>query len=253
MGSKGRVVVGLTVVAAMILGIVLAPALVTADDGGNVLLVDRSKITPELRAEWRANKGNRDYVPSASVTTRIGSARAPTDPMIQYDDGTAAQRSGTLGYTIGNQFNVDANNTPIDPAHTVSTIQFSMAGLFGTAAYVSFYGPVAGTSAPSLTSALLTGLALGMNTVVFTPPMTGNSASFLAGIFNSSYATCTGTALGSTCDGVALSNGQNGLGFHAMEINDGVGTDFATRTNQNAIFRVRGANLPVELMAVTVE
>ena len=162
---------------------------------------------------------------------------------ITYDDGvaTAAPAIGSLCY--GNQFNTWSGN-PAMASGSVTAVDFYIATVSGTAAFVSVLGgPGGGTTAPVLTSVNVTGVVSGAwNTVVFGSPLAYTGSSFLAGVW---YGGGDVPALGS--------GSVAGQGFHGMAINDIVGTGFATLPGLNGLVRASGDVLPVELMTFTVQ
>lgn len=166
---------------------------------------------------------------------------------IQYDTGTV---TGTPSVALaslmaGNQFNT-ALGAPVTANGTVTQVQFYMANLGGTAAFVSMYGPPAGTVAPKITSLNVSGVALGFNTIPYSFGYTGPS--FLLGVWLDSAAS----------DLVGLDNNTGGQGFHGIAIDDAfpgtVGTNFQTIGAVNAIVRPTGnIVVPVELMTFSVD
>jgi hypothetical protein len=83
---------------------------------------------------------------------------------------------------------------------------------------------------------------------------------FLAGVVNTNFAGCLGdTSVPSTCEGVALGPGTNaGWGHNAMRVtlpngSGTVGTGYSTIPSQNALIRLSGPTVPVELMRLEVE
>jgi len=177
---------------------------------------------------------------------------------LQYDDGVPAYRDGAIGpgfVFIGNQFSAGLPTG----AHTLTAATINLAGLWPSNATLGFFGPLAGTTAPFMGFQAFTGLtAIGWASAALSPVPAG-SGSFLVGVWNSNYALCSGdTALGGTCDGVALGAGTNGMGHNAMRISMPTTTaasasGFAPIPGQNALLRVSGSNVPVELMRFEVE
>lgn len=163
---------------------------------------------------------------------------------IQYDTGVMTATATVGSLTYGNQFDT-ALGLPVTANGTVTQVQFYMASVGGTAAFVSMYGPVAGTAASVITSVNVP-VAVGFNTLAFSHSYTGPS--FLAGVWNNA-APPGGDHLGLDSAGT-----MSGQGFHGMLINDIVGTGFQTLPGVNAIFRATG-NLvvPVELMSFSVD
>jgi hypothetical protein len=183
---------------------------------------------------------------------------------IQYDNDTPFNRLGTDGGTVGNRFNPGAGT------HSVATVSFAVAGNYANSVVMTIWDINAGT-AQVLARELVTGIpqspasALRFTAAVATP-VVGHSGSFIAGIRNTDYDPCAGsTNLGSTCDGVALTQGTSPpppVASRAARIpfTSGVFVPTITQVNStgsnipgvNAIFRVTGDNLPIELMEFTV-
>jgi hypothetical protein len=193
---------------------------------------------------------------------------------INYDNNVPFSRRGTDGGTVGNNF-----DTAVDP-HGVASASFRIAGNYASGPsgqmVMTFWDVNAG-SFMVLHRELLSGLPYipfgGTNTVTMFTVMAplsaaiaGHSGAFVGGLRNTDYDPCAGNvALNTTCDGVALTMGgvDPGMGFHAFRVPfnsgsfvptimtvAGAGTAIGT---QNAIFRVTGDNLPVELMNFGVE
>ena len=180
---------------------------------------------------------------------------------IVFDNNIAASRDGTLNQPIGNRF-----AAPWVPpgAHSIAQVSFKLAACFTT--------PYAGARAlvhdinPTLMTAMQlaafsAGAGPGVNcnaanlyTGMLPAPIMGHTGPFFAGILNTPFAGCAGnTMVGGTCEGVALTMGtmDPGMGFHGHRINGAMYTALAPV--KNAIFRVTGDNLPVELMGFGVK
>ncbi|MEM6793561.1 MAG: hypothetical protein AAF725_06235 [Acidobacteriota bacterium] len=191
---------------------------------------------------------------------------------IMYDNNTPFDRDPTLAGTVGNRF-----DTQGDP-HSITTVSFALAGNYGASALVSVWDVNTGAgSAMLLVRQQVLGLANSPAatqrfTAMLTTPITNRTGPFIAGIRNSSFSSAPylcglDTGLASTCDGVALTEGTTdpGSGFQGARVNwvgtgmfipsgasqvSSLGADFG---DTNAIFRATGNNLPVELMAFSVE
>ena len=187
---------------------------------------------------------------------------------ITYDNDTPFDRDPTLAGTVGNRF------LPGISPHSITTVSFALGGNYGASALASVWdvNPTA-MSAMLLLRTQIYGLANSpASTARFTAmlgPITGHSGSFIAGIRNSSYSMAPyqcglDSGLASTCDGVALTEGNTATVFRGARVNwagtgmfiptvtqvNSVGQDFG---DTNAIFRVTGENLPVELMGFSVD
>lgn len=208
-----------------------------------------------------ANHGNQTTpVVKKAVNAPTGSGTQ------QFDNNTPFRRLGTLGGTVGNRFEVGGAI-----AHSVATVEFAAAGNYATSVVMTVWDINPGT-AMVLLRTQLTGIdqspaAAARFSAMLAPPVVGHVGSFIAGLRNSDYGPCNGDqALASTCDGVALTQGAAGGGgpvFRAARVAFN-STVFVPTINQvnsqgadiagvNAIFRVTGDNLPVELMQFEVE
>ena len=184
---------------------------------------------------------------------------------IQYDNDTPFNRLGTDGGTVGNRFNPGAGT------HSVATVSFAVAGNFANSVVMTIWDVNAGT-AQVLARELVAGIPqspasnLRFSATVATP-VVGHTGSFVAGIRNTDYDPCAGnTNLGSTCDGVALTQGTSPappvasraarIPFTSPVFVPGITQVSSTGSNiagVNAIFRVTGDNLPVELTDFKVD
>lgn len=220
----------------------------------------------------------------ASAGTGIQAVKTPAAPArvggfletITYDNNTPFQRDPQVDGTVGNRFDILPN------PHCISTLTFRVAGNYGGSVVASIWDPGAGT-AQLLRRFLVTGVPTGtastgstimafvgnrVGTTTIVSPITGHSGAFIAAIRNTAYTglQCAppSTALNSTCDGVALTEGVAtiGEGLHGARIAftstvfvptvtavGSTGIDFP----QNAIMRATGANLPVELMSFAID
>lgn len=185
-----------------------------------------------------------------------------------FDNDTPFRRDGTDGGTVGNRFEVGDTNPP----HSIATVTFAAAGNFATSVVMTVWD-VNAASVMTLARSLVTGVPQSpMANLRFTAalgaPIVGHNGSFIAGLRNTDYDIgCPGNQnLASTCDGVALTQGAGGGGgplFRAARVNftspsfiptiTVVGSTGANLAGINAIFRVTGDNLPVELMQFDVE
>lgn len=192
---------------------------------------------------------------------------------IQYDNDIPFRRDGQDDGMIGNRFQ------PSISPHSIATVSFRLAGNYaaGTTGSVVFsvwdVNPASAvlmhrfnvTNAPAVPYG---GTNIITDQVVVQPltaPVVGHSGSFLGGVRNTFYDGCAGnTGLNTTCDGVALTSGINdgGQGSYAarliftgpfiptVTVVPNTGTAIA---GTNAIFRVTGDNLPVELMTFSID
>jgi hypothetical protein len=206
--------------------------------------------------------------PGGQVTHAVKKVVGPTGSGTQgFDNDTPFRRDGTLGGTVGNRFEVGDTNPP----HSVATVEFAAAGNYATSMVMTVWDINVGT-AMVLLRTQLTGIdqspaAAARFSAMLAPPVAGHNGSFIAGLRNSDYGPCGGDqGLASTCDGVALTQGAGGGGgplFRAARINFNstvfvpvltqVNSQGANIAGVNAVFRVTGDNLPVELMQFEVE
>lgn len=165
---------------------------------------------------------------------------------IQYDTGVLVAPATEFDRTIGNRFDTAAGppsgSGAVLASGSVTRLTFYLAGLGGTNAFLSVFGPVSGTSAAPLRSVNVTGLEPGWNTHTFSPPVPYSGASFLAGVWNRNAATSAPVD-----DAVGLDSATRlGLGHHGFSIDDLNGTGF-TPLPTNAMVRAAGNVLPPEL------
>jgi hypothetical protein len=192
---------------------------------------------------------------------------------IQYDNDVPFSRDGQGDGLVGNRF------VPSMAPHSVATVSFRVGGNYGAAAgsivmTVWDVNPPSAnvlhrfniTNAPFLPYGATGTITDQVVVHALTAPIAAHSGSFIAGLRQSAYAACAGsTAINSTCDGVALTQGSTnpGSGFNAVRLPFTSGSFVPTLTafagtgtaiaNTNAIFRVTGDNLPVELMTFGIE
>ncbi|MBZ0115134.1 MAG: hypothetical protein K8J08_21945 [Thermoanaerobaculia bacterium] len=184
---------------------------------------------------------------------------------LQYDNDTPFQRRAQTDASVGNRF-VPAGT------HSISAVSFRLAQNYGSSMFMTLWD-VNPASAVVLARTLVGGLPNSTVTAtVFSAalgtPIAAHSGSFIGGLHNTAYTGLgcpSNTNLNGTCDGVALTAGtvDPGMGFHGAAIQLAAGGFTPTTTvvatgaiadfTQNAIFRVTGDNLPVELMNFGVE
>ena len=230
----------------------------------------------QRKERWRRFDDVR-FITATPITRRDGAAKAaPSTTVIEYDNNNPVKRSAnTSSVVVGNQFNVGGGGNPIGGPWAISGFVVQNAGpgyptTSPSATIFFFGGPGPAGQAPVHAIGFGFTLTGGPQTFIITPsPLTG-SGSFLGGVVNSTFSGST-TTFGSVlppcdmtsappttpCNGVALDTAQNAtnpLGYHAMSIGAGIpGTGFNTLGNHNAIFKVFGSSLPVELLKFSVE
>lgn len=238
-----------------------------------VLLI--AVITVGVSAQANIRKANgASGVPATLTPASNGGTRAIGT--ITYDNNVPFQRDALVNGTIGNRF------TPTTDPHTVTSVSFRLAGNYGVSVVASIWQPGA-TSANLLRRWLITGVPATTvtGTVVVAPvanrvgtttsiaPITNHSGSFIAGLKNTAYTGLScgppATALNSTCDGVAVTSGAlaRGTANHGVRLQLAASGFIPTTTtvpnsdvsqvSANAIFRVTGDNLPVELMSFGID
>ncbi len=185
---------------------------------------------------------------------------APDGPgTIQYDTGTFTNVGDipaiTDNFSFGNVFG------PLNLPFTVTNLSWFMAivdsGTTGTGnAFVTVFSALntAGTSAGARTSPNVAGQnANAFNTVGVNEAFTGTGTStFLAGVWNPTAGN-SGAPTPCAVDCVGFDTNNGGQGFNGMAIEDLGGGNFQAITNANAILRVSGVNVPVELMSFSIE
>jgi len=212
-----------------------------AADAGGRRQIMRSLSQAERRlvhAEYKAlsPEGKRVFDTALGRKPKPGSkARVPLGT-IQYDTGNPCACRDTTDDVAGNQFNVGFGNP-----HNITFVSFSQAAT-GFFTPMRIYDAPVGGMAPVLASTTFFGNAGGAWTLQ--PPIVNHSGSFLVGLSQS------GSMASVVAIAVDINNG--GQGFHGMNIKlNGSGfVPNATAAGQpyNAILRVSGLNLPVELM-----
>jgi len=199
----------------------------------------------------------------AGIRTEAPGSHVRAVGTLQYDNDTPFRRLPNTDDLVGNRF-----AGLVDP-HSIASVSFRLAQNYGGSVHMSIWEPNSG-QVTRLRQTLVTGVPSStVTSVVVThalaTPITGHSGSFIAGIHNTAYTGLgcpSNSNLNGTCDGVALTEGATGAPFHGVYINLSGGS-FAPPTTQvastgqnlsaNAIFRVTGDNLPVELMGFTAE
>ena len=166
-------------------------------------------------------------------------------------------------FSLGNRHSSAMGNPLTALPITVTAYSVFMAAvnssLTGTgAAFMTVFGPLNGpqTNASPVTSVNVAGLQAGsFNIHTFaTPGVITAAPSFLAGVWNPTAGSTAGpTPCGNDCVGLDSSGTVNGQGFHAMAIEDLTGGNFQPIAGANALLRVSGKNVPVELMNFSVE
>lgn len=261
--------------ARLALGLALLPAIavvstVTADPPAAVAKTPAPRSTaPKAAAPAKSGAAVAERKAPANPGVPKVDAQSVSGPLVvgtqQFDNNTPFRRDGTDGGTVGNRFALVA------PVHSIATVQFAAAGNFSTSVVMTVWD-VNPASAMVLNRQLVTGIpqappAAGRYSAMLAAPIVGHTGQFIAGLRNSDYDPCAGNqALGSTCDGVALTQGAGAGGgpeFRAVRVPFNTGAfvptinTVASTGNSiagvNAIFRVTGDNLPVELMQFGAE
>lgn len=181
----------------------------------------------------------------------------------QFDNDVPFRRDGTDGGTVGNRFH---SNTP---PYSIATVSFAAAGNFATSMVMTVW-QVNPANVTVKARSLVSGIAQSPGTMLrfsaaLAAPIVGQTLPVIAGLRNTDYDPCAGgQALASTCDGVALTQGvapavvfrgrrvNFNSGSFVPTINTVASTGTALPGPINAIFRVTGDNLPVELTSFSV-
>ena len=213
--------------------------------------------TGDLSAQQRQPKEG--FVPDLSGVRPVDYAPDVVGTIV-LDNNIAASRDGALAQPIGNRF--AAPNVP-PGVHSIAAISFKLAGCFttpyvGAQAHIHDINPTAMTAMQLAIFSAMAGPGVNCNaaalyTGMVPAPIMGHTGPFFGGILNTPFAGCAGmTGIGGTCEGVALTMGtmDPGMGFHGHRLVGGMYTPIAPV--KNAIFRVTGDNLPVELMGFGV-
>lgn len=178
-----------------------------------------------------------DRAKSAAKSRGIG--------FIQYDSGTVNGTGNQFLFVYGNRFNTNSG-VGIPTNANVTQVQWYLTQLSSTFAWVSFFGPPVGTTAPVITAFAAFSLTPGLQTVAANVQP---GSDFLAGGLNVySVGVPSGNAVG-----VDMGGTTNGQGFHGMLIHSTfTPTGFQMIPNVNGVFRVFGTSLPVELTGFEV-
>jgi hypothetical protein len=188
---------------------------------------------------------------SAAREASVRKAHAPSSVgTIQYDNDIPFSRDGNAIF-VGNVFNAGVQ----DP-HSIAAVSLRRGGAAGTTVLVGVFGVPIITLGYGSTGGLPATTA-GTMVVAFNlqAPVVSHSGPFIAAALNDYNGGCAGnTMLGAPCDGPALSAGtmDPGMGFHAVRLY-ATGTSGVPIPSRNAIIRVTGDNLPVELMGLSFE
>jgi hypothetical protein len=177
---------------------------------------------------------------------------------IQYDTGTFTGVGNIPAiadnFSFGNVFG------PVALPFTVTDLSIFMAlvdsSTMGSAnAFVTVFSGLntAGTNAAPRTSMSEPLNANAFNNVAVSEVFTGTgSGTFLAGVWNPTAGNTAGpTPCAVDCVGFDTNNGPNG--FHGFAIEDFSGGNFTPIPDANALYRVSGPGLPVELMTFSLE
>jgi len=241
-------------------GVLLCGAALAAAVAGDLGAAQRSAAR-RLRADAKIPRVKATLMPSRGRLPQVVGT-------LQYDNNIPFRREPTTDHLIGNQF---VGNDP----HSIASVSFRVAQNYGAGVIVSGWDPDGSGGANRIFQQYVSGIPNGgtMTVTMFTAmaPLTmalpGLNGPFIAGVHNTAYtgAGCPANSmLNGTCDGVALSAGtmDPGMGFHAFRVplagmtfippTTVVTAGVAAIPGGNAIFRVTGDNLPVELMEFSV-
>lgn len=184
---------------------------------------------------------------SHGVKVRASVARGGGPGTIRYDPGAPEdffRAYDGVNRSVGNQFDTRQGN-PLIPG-TVSALTL-FPRVVGSDGIVTLFGPPTATAAPILGIFYPTGMVNSTFNVVPVTQQVGSS--FLAGVYIGTF--------GSGPDSLGMrSASTQGQGFHGMQINfvgATAGTGFQTLSGQNAMVRVTGTVVPVELLSFGVD
>jgi hypothetical protein len=204
----------------------------------------------QLHAEYRALPAEGKQAVDTALgrrkakPDRQGKGCAPCIQTLQYDTGTPHLFRDDSSNVVGNQFNVGFGNP-----HSITAASFLPLGTFGSIAMRVYDAPV-GTVAAVLAAGTFPGPASTWDLV----NVVNHNGSFLVGMLQSGSSTVPST----TVAAIAVDVNNGGFGFHGMNINLS-GSGFVSNATvapgvpYNAILRVSGINLPVELMNFDVQ
>jgi hypothetical protein len=240
-----------------------------------ILAVGALLLLPRLMTTATAEEPNgKKVVRGQSSETDLPSAKAskrrgpPPVGTINYDGFRPPfQRDGQVDGMVGNRFTAP---DVMDP-HSIASVSFRLGGNFGSAIKMALLDVNPGSPGSVVplfrlvASYLPSGTTATAGTHVATVVgVTTHTGSFIGGLTQSPYPPCGGVTTlnvlvyGFGCNGVALTEGTaNAHGVRLLTTNydptTTTGTTGVDITGQNAIFRVTGSNLPVELMSFTSE
>ena len=201
---------------------------------------DRKQLHAEYRALSAEGKRAVDDALGRRKAKPAGQARQPLGT-VQYDTHTVHSFRDDSSDVVGNQFNVGFGNP-----HTISLVSFLPLGTFGSIALRAYDAPV-GTVAAVLASTTFPGTVTLLTWDL--PDIVNHSGSFLVGMQQSG----SSSTISPTVAAIAVDINNGGFGFHGMNIKLN-GSGFIPNATvfpglpYNAILRVTGGNLPVELM-----
>ncbi len=198
-------------------------------------LVASGIITFANNSEGNGNKTKKQHgITSVNNSNRGGPFS------ISYHSGTLAP-STAASNMVGNRFNT-ISGAAVPTSGSITGFTADMAVVAGTNAFFSMFDQIAGTTANLITSATQP-MASGFNDVTLATGLSYVGSEFLAGVWVGGG------------DTINVATGTVGAqGFHAVQINDIVGTALATISNMNAAIGVRGnPPVPVELMNFSID
>ncbi len=196
-------------------------------------------------------KGHAATRATTPVKTQTKAIQGATD--IQYDDGTANALPTITSHAWGNRFDtVDGGAIP-DSA-TLSAIQVYMSGVSGNAFLSVFDALNTGAGTAQNINSFSTPMTTGWNTIAASN--VGSTARFDNAFAASGQQTLLVGVWYFGGDTGALGTGTTGgQGYHGFHINDSgsTATGYVPLSSVNALIRLTGSNLPVELIELSVE
>ncbi len=207
---------------------------------------DRKALHAEYKALSPAAKQQVRAVLAPGKAKASKAARGPKGGIgkVQYDTGVVHGFRDNSNQVVGNRFNTGFNNP-----HTISLVTCQPLGTFGSIAMRVYDAPV-GTVASVLASTTFPGPSCMWDL----PNIVNHNASFLVGMLQSG----SSNTISTTVAAIAVDVNNGGQGFHGMTIGingSGFNPNPTVFPGQpyNAILRVSGFNLPVELMSFDVQ
>jgi hypothetical protein len=214
---------------------------------------ERMAYQKQYKAAMEEAARKAGVVPSQAPARKSSGRTAPKSTLvpgtaISYHSGTLSPAPGS-SVSVGNRFNTALTGMgglgPAEMSGSITMMTIDMDRVGASAAFISVYDQLAGTTANQVTS-MSTPMVTGLNTITLPTAINYVGSSFLAGVWNFSSAD----------DLINVATGTvGGQGFHGMSINDAnPGTAFNAFASTNGAFAVQGdVATPVELMSFSID